>query len=160
MEKATYNEMTKTSRVDNEDGTFDTYTPAQYAEKFGAVPAEVEDVTDIEEEVLDNDSSAGSEDDEETVTSVDGTVTVPVSEIEAGLKAFENLSPEEQAKVKADQEAAEVAHVGVDLAAEGQDTTVVETLDVPAQTGQLSTNSPVSTSGVVNEDYSGPGNQS
>ena len=87
------------------------------------------------------------QDEEETVTSEDGTMTVPVSEIEAGLKAFEELSPEEQAKVKADQEAANGGTVGVDLAAEGQDTTVVETLDVPEQTGQLSDDAPVSTSG-------------
>ena len=50
MQTATYIEMTNTYRVNNDDGTFDTYTPGQYIEKFGALPEAVEDVTDVVEE--------------------------------------------------------------------------------------------------------------
>ena len=48
MESTTYNPLTNTYKVTNADGTFDTYTPAQYASKFGDVPEVEEDVADVE----------------------------------------------------------------------------------------------------------------
>ena len=50
MNTAIYNEMTKTYQVKKADGSFDSYTVAQYEEKFGALPEAVEDVTDVVEE--------------------------------------------------------------------------------------------------------------
>lgn len=48
MTEAVLDPMTNTYKVDNKDGTFSTYTPKQYEEKFGAVPEEKEDVADVE----------------------------------------------------------------------------------------------------------------
>lgn len=103
MTKAIYNEMTKTYRVDNADGTFNTYTPDMYVEKFGALPEEDEG-TGVDE--LDGTDAPAADVSGETVTSVDGAVTAPVSEVDEALKKSEELSPEEQEKVKADQAAA------------------------------------------------------
>ena len=48
---------------------------------------------------------------EETITSEDGTLTVPVSEIKEGLKNFEELSPEEQEQVRPPEEVTPVVEV-------------------------------------------------
>ena len=47
MESTTYNPLTNTYKVYKADSTFDTYTPAQYASKFGNVPEVEEDVADV-----------------------------------------------------------------------------------------------------------------
>jgi len=47
MESTIYNAMTNTYKVTNDDGTFDTYTPAQYESKFGILPSVEEDVADV-----------------------------------------------------------------------------------------------------------------
>jgi hypothetical protein len=130
--------MTDTYRVVKEDGTFDSYTPAQYIEEFGALPGAVEDVTDTQvDEGLEIESETGSSDEpvvetteEETITSVDGEVTVPVAQVEQGLKNFEALSPEEQEKVRAEQEAAETATEPVEeTATEPVEETATEPVD-------------------------------
>lgn len=126
MTKVSHDAMTNTYRVEKDDGSFDSYSAAQYKEKFGKTPEPVEDVTDVvEDENLSEGSSTGSDEneivddpekvdkEEETVTSVDGSVTVPGAEVETGQKAFEDLSSEEQAEVKRQlAEGASVVGVG------------------------------------------------
>ena len=51
MIETIYVPMTKTYKVTNEDRSFNTYTPKQYKEKFGALPEEKEDVADTVEPV-------------------------------------------------------------------------------------------------------------
>ena len=125
MSEAVYSPMTNTYKVDNKDGTFSTYTPAQFKEKFGATPEPVEDVADeqsdpINDEVDDKEGDDTDSENEEpvktdsedtvedTVTSVDGTTTVPVAEVENAVANFNELSPEEQEKVRAEQKEAEL----------------------------------------------------
>jgi hypothetical protein len=149
MSKGIYSAHTNTYKVENADGSFDTYTPAQYAEKFGAVPAPVEDVTDLglEKELkTGSDVEPGVPDTVETVTSTDGEVTVPVSDIEEGVKNFGELTEEEKEVVLKELEEAKAKETEV----------LTETFDVPEQTGQISTDASVLVGDMVNSDYSGP----
>jgi len=57
MESTVYNALTNTYKVYKEDGTFDTYTPAQYESKFGDVPEVEEDVADVQSALTEPDLS-------------------------------------------------------------------------------------------------------